>query len=167
MSKESIRKMTLTALLTAFTCVATMVIRIPTPTGGYVNLGDTLVLLSAVLLGPVLGMIAAGVGSAMSDFLAGYMLWVPATLIIKGLMALVAGFCYKKSGKILASGIPAECIMVVGYFVFEAILVGQGWAAAAGIPGNIIQSIFGLTASTVLGRAFQKNSYLRKLFPEL
>ncbi|HAJ97009.1 MAG TPA: ECF transporter S component, partial [Ruminococcus sp.] len=31
----------LTALLTAFTTVATMLIRIPTPTKGYLNLGDT------------------------------------------------------------------------------------------------------------------------------
>ena len=40
-----------TALLAALSCVATLVIRIPSPTGGYMNLGDTVVLLGAYLLG--------------------------------------------------------------------------------------------------------------------
>lgn len=169
--KESIRHIVLTAMLTALTCVATMVIRVPTPTGGYVNLGDTMVLLSAVLLGPVLGMIAGGIGSALSDFLAGYMLWVPATLIIKGLMALVAGLIYQKIGQrkggILLAGIPAECIMVLGYFGFEALLMGQGLGAAAGIPGNLVQAVFGLAAGTLLAQALRRNRYIREVSPGL
>lgn len=167
MSRKPVQKLTLTAMLAAFTCAATMVIRIPTPTGGYVNLGDTLVLLSAVLLGPVYGMIAGGIGSALSDFLAGYMLWVPATLIIKGLMAYSAGYLYRKNGRIVPGGIIAECIMVLGYFTFEALLVQQGWAAAAGIPGNIVQAVFGLVAASVLIRTLRKNSYIKDLFPNL
>ena len=167
MKSQTARTLSLTAMLTALTCAATMVIRIPTPTGGYVNLGDTLVLLSAVLLGPGLGMIAAGIGSALSDFLAGYMLWVPATLIIKGLMALVGGWLYRKSKKLLLAGLPAEMIMILGYFLFEAVLVGQGLGAAAGIPGNMIQAVFGLIAATALVKVLQKNSYLRELFPNL
>lgn len=170
-SMTMIRKLVMTGLLAALTCVATMVIRIPTPTGGYVNLGDTIVLLSAFLLGPVLGMIAGGVGSALSDFLAGYMAWVPATLIIKGLMGLAAGLLYQKQGHskggILLSGLPAECIMVLGYFGFEAALLGQGLGAAVGIPANIVQGVFGLAAGTLLTLALRKNSYIRKAYPAL
>lgn len=169
--KENVRRIVLTALLAALTCVATMVIRVPTPTGGYVNLGDTMVLVSAILLGPVLGMVAGGIGSAMSDFLAGYMLWVPATLVIKGLMALVSGLIYKKlsprKGSILLAGIPAECIMVLGYFGFEALLMGQGLGAAAGIPGNLVQAVFGLVAGTLLAEALRRNRYIREISPGL
>ena len=153
------KKLVMTALLTALTCVATMVIRVPTPTGGYVNLGDAVVLLSAFLLGPVLGAVAGGVGAAMADFLSGCMAWVPATLIIKGCMGLVAGLLYQKLGKkgvgVFLSGLPAELIMVVGYFGFEAALLGQGMGAAVGIPGNLIQAGFGLAAGTLLTLALR------------
>ena len=167
MKNKEIQRLSLCAMFTAVICAATMAIQIPTPTGGYVNAGDAFVLLAAVLMGPWVGMIAGGIGSALSDLLAGYMLWVPATLIIKGIMGLVAGFVFKRTRKVLWAGIPAECIMVLGYFAFEALLVGQGIGAAAGIPGNLMQAVFGLAAATVLVRTFSHNSYLRELFPVL
>lgn len=161
----------MTALLAALTTVATSVIKIPTPTGGYVNMGDTIVLLSAYLLGPIGGMIAGGVGSALADFLAGYMAWVPATLVIKGIMGLVAGLIYQaighKRGGLILSGIPSELIMVFGYFAFEAALMGQGLGAAVGIPANFVQAAFGLVAATLLTEALRRNSYVRKTYPAL
>ena len=84
------RAMVMTALLAALACVATLVIRIPSPTGGYMNLGDTVVLLSAYLLGPAWGAVAAGLGSALADLFSGYTAYVPATLLIKALMAAAA-----------------------------------------------------------------------------
>ena len=67
------KKLVTAALFTAFTCVATMSIRIPTPgTGGYIHPGDALVILSGVILGPGWGFLAAAVGSAMADLLGGY-----------------------------------------------------------------------------------------------
>ena len=61
-----IRSMVTTAMLAALTYAATVVIRIPTPTGGYVNLGDAVVLLAAFLVaGKVTGhesFFAMGVG---------------------------------------------------------------------------------------------------------
>lgn len=167
MKSKEIQRLSLSAMFTAVICAATMVIQIPTPTGGYVNAGDAFILLAAVLMGPLVGMIAGGIGSALSDLLAGYMLWVPATLIIKGIMGLVAGVVFKRTKNVLLAGIPAECVMVLGYFAFEAILVGQGLGAAAGIPGNLMQAVFGLIASTVLVRTLSRNTYLRELFPAL
>ena len=72
-----------------------MVIRVPSPTGGYMNLGDTVVLLGAFLLGPWYGALAGGIGSAMADALAGYMVYAPATLVIKAVMAILAGLLYR------------------------------------------------------------------------
>jgi len=164
---KELQRLSLTAMFTAVICAATMVIQIPTPTGGYVNAGDAFVLLAAVLMGPWVGMIAGGIGSALSDLLAGYMLWVPATLVIKGLMGFIAGLVFKRTKRIIWAGIPAECVMVLGYFAFEAILVGQGLGAAAGIPGNVMQAVFGLAAAVVLVRTLSRNRYLQELFPVL
>ncbi len=80
MTGKNIRKLVLAALLAALTAVATMIIRIPTPTQGYIHLGDGMVLICGILLGPGLGALAAGIGSMMADLIGGYMAWVPGTL---------------------------------------------------------------------------------------
>ena len=67
---SKLKKIVMAALLAAFACVATMSIRIPTPgTGGYIHPGDAIVILSGVILGPVWGLLAAGIGSAMADLI--------------------------------------------------------------------------------------------------
>ena len=73
MTGKNIRKLVLAALLAALTAVATMIIRIPTPTQGYIHLGDGMVLICGILLGPGLGALAAGIGSMMADLIGGYM----------------------------------------------------------------------------------------------
>ena len=60
MNDKKIRKLVLAALLAALVCVATMVVQIPSPMQGYVNLGDCFVLLSGWLLGPWYGFAAGG-----------------------------------------------------------------------------------------------------------
>lgn len=147
----------MTALFAALACVATMSIRIPTPgTGGYIHPGDAIVILSGVVLGPGYGFLAAGIGSALSDLIGGYFVYVPITFVIKGLVALVSGLIYQKmshSGKnrylaVILGGITDIVFVAGGYFICEFFLYGSG--AAASIPANIIQGIGGLVISAVL-----------------
>lgn len=98
--KVNTKKLILAALFAALSCVATMAIRIPTPgTGGYIHPGDAIVILCGVILGPVWGFLAAGMGSCMSDLLGGYLMYVPITFVIKGLVAFSSAFAYQKLGK--------------------------------------------------------------------
>lgn len=83
MSGKHVRLLVLAALFTALTTVATMVIQIPSPMSGYVNLGDCMVLLSAWVLGPFVGAAAGGIGSMLADIITGYAYYAPGTLIIK------------------------------------------------------------------------------------
>jgi len=147
----------MTALFAALACVATMSIRIPTPgTGGYIHPGDAIVILSGVVLGPGYGFLAAGIGSALSDLIGGYFVYVPITFVIKGLVALVSGLIYQKmshSGKnrylaVILGGVTDIVFVAGGYFICEFFLYGSG--AAASIPANIIQGIGGLVISAVL-----------------
>lgn len=167
MRNTKLLKLVLTALFTALCCVATMIIRIPSPTGGYINAGDALVLLSAFLLGPVWGAVAAGLGCCLADALAGYMVYVPATFIIKFLMALVAALLFKKLGEkrpalgVVTGGIVAEIIMIVGYFVFTALVLGMGWGALPEVPGNCVQGVFGVIASSILYAALHRVPYVK------
>ena len=162
------KKLVMAALLTALTCVATMIIKIPSPLKGYLNLGDCVVLLAGWLLSPAYGFIAAGLGSALADLFSGYMIYVPATFVIKGLMALIAfyGFqgLHKKLPELpseIISGIAAEVVMVLGYFVFEGFLYGF-LPSAVNIPANGMQGIAGLILGTVLIKIFKRSKFAMK-----
>ena len=152
------------ALLAALTCVATMIIKIPSPLKGYINLGDCVVLLSGWVLGPFYGFFAAGIGSALADIISSYFIYAPATFVIKGLMAVVAFKIAEKnvnlSGKIL-SGIVAEIIMILGYFVFEGFMYGFK-ASLVNIPANGVQGIAGIVIGVLLIKLFEKNEIINK-----
>lgn len=154
---NNLKKLILAALFAALSCVATMSIRIPTPgTGGYIHPGDAIVILSGVILGPVWGFFAGGIGSALSDLIGGYFVYAPITFVIKGLVALVAGHLYQKIGKtqksryvaVVLGGVADIILVAGGYFVCEYFIYGAG--AAASIPANIIQGIGGLVISCIL-----------------
>ena len=166
-----VKKLVMTGLLAALGCVATMVITVPTPTGGYVNLGDTVVLLGAYLLGPLYGAVAGGIGPALADLFMGYGIYVPATLVIKAAMGLTAALLYRamrrKGWALLVCGIAAETIMVVGYFAYDSLLAGSLAVGLTGMPGNLVQAVFGVVASTLLALALKKNAYVRREFPDL
>ena len=157
------KKIVMIALMAALTCIATMVIRIPSPLKGYVNLGDCIVLAAGWMLPPAYGFLAAGLGSALADLFSGYLIYVPATFLIKGLMALVAFFGFRRCGdrvkKLFArivSGIAAELTMILGYFVFEGLLYGFA-PSLVNIPANAVQGLAGLCIGTVLIGVFEKN----------
>ena len=166
-----IRLLVMTGLFAALGCVATMVLQVPSPTGGYMNLGDTVVILGAYLLGPVWGAVAGGVGPALADLLSGYPMYVPATLVIKAVMGVVAAVLYRALGKkgwgVPVCAVAAEIPMVVGYCLFDGFLAGSLAGSAAGIPSNLVQAAFGIAASTLLALALRKSSYVRKEFPAL
>ena len=168
LSKRSLSRLILAALFTALTCVCTMAIPIPTPTGGYVHPGDCFVILAGVFLGPVLGGLAGGIGSMLSDLFLGYMVYVPATFVIKFLAAFTVGSIFvatrsftnsfaKKNVVFIASGICSSIIVIIGYFLFEWLLTSNALSAAiSGITGNIAQGIASIIFSTLLYHVLER-----------
>ena len=160
MSDSKIKKMVLTALLAALTCVATMIIQIPSPMNGYVNLGDCFVLLSGWLLGPWLGFAAGGIGSMLADIFLGYPHYAPRSLAISVLVAMVAVLLYKVLCKkntyvgLAISGVVSECIMVLGYFLYAGLILGKGLmgevGAIASVPGNCFQAAVGIIIGVIV-----------------
>lgn len=159
--KNKVQRVVVAALLSALICVATMIIKIPTPLKGYVNAGDGFILLGASILSPAYAFLAAGLGSALADLLSGYSSYALATFIIKGLMALFATLILKKlkNSKGILKIIPAivsEIIMVLGYFVYEGFLYGFGPSAVNIIP-NLLQGLAGIIIGLTLIGFFEKN----------
>ena len=164
MRNFNIKKFVLTAVLAALTCASTMVIHIHSPIGGYINLGDSIVVLSGFLLGPVFGALAGGIGSGFADFFTGHPVYIPGTVIIKSLMAISASLIFKSFkrsflGSFLATFI-AELIMVFGYLFYEWVFMGMGYGAMAGILANLLQAVFALILSVIITAVFKKNKFL-------
>jgi uncharacterized membrane protein len=164
---KATQKIVLSALLAALVCVATMLITIPSPLNGYLNLGDGIVLLAAWLLPLPFGALAAGLGSGLADLLSGYSVYAPATFVIKALMALVAyGVCRllaKKINSIVAriiGGVLAELVMVLGYFLFEGILYGFA-PSLVNIPANAVQGVAGIVIGVLLITLLEKQTVIK------
>lgn len=165
--KTETKKIVMTALLAALICIATMMIKIPSPLKGYLNLGDGFVLVAGWMLPPFYGLLAGGIGSALADVFSGYMVYAGATFLIKGGMALVAYFVFHTLSKKFSSliryiigGVSAEILMVGGYYLFEGFLYGFE-ASLVNILPNAMQGIAGIIVGTLLIKI------LNKSFPHL
>ena len=151
MNRNQLRRLTAAALLSALTFCATLFLKLPF-LNGYIHLGDCFVLLAGWLTGPLYAFLSAGLGSALADLAAGYPVYIPATFVIKGVMACLAALLCRKHASALRrilSALLAEAVMVLGYFLYEWALYGIGGALPA-ISGNLLQAAGGLLTSLVL-----------------
>ncbi len=156
MKRNHIRGLVMGAMFCAMIFVATL-IQVPAPGVGNVNLGDGMIILSAWILGGPWAILASALGAALADLATGYVIYAPATLLIKGAMAALAiGLgkwlprCKMPSvlGRIL-SAVCVEIVMVLGYFLWEAFALSLGWGALASIPFNAVQGGFAIVLSLV------------------
>ena len=119
------------AVFAAVTCILTFIVPFTIPTTqGYINLGDIGVMISGLLFGPIIGGVAGGFGSAITDMVLAPQ-YAPATLIIKGLEGFIIGLIsnprknyHKMNFRDFVAVFVGGSIMVVGYFFTEIILYG-------------------------------------------
>ena len=147
-TNQSVKKLTMAGVLAAAIVLLTSVVSIPMPGGfGYINLGDAGVLLAGALLGGGWGALCAGAASALSDVLVGWSIYAPATFLIKGAVALVAGLLFNRTKKNLRYVFfyLAALIVPLGYFLYETILYGTA-TAIPNVAFNTIQCLIGAGA---------------------
>ena len=156
----------LIGIFTALTFIATFILQIPVPaTGGYINIGDVLVMFTALLFGPIIGCISGGFGPMLADILSGYIIYAPATLIIKGIEGFLIGYIAnpkKKNSRISIYDIIAVIIggllIPLGYFIFETFFLSVGIPSAlVEVPGNMFQFIVAAIISILFIAASRKN----------
>jgi len=156
-------QLALSAVMAGLVFVATMIIRIPNPMGGYFNFGDVMIFVSALTFGPFVGGFAGGVGSAISDAI-GFPIFVIPTLVIKSIEGLLAGLitnrktAYRDVFAVIVAGVE----MILGYFLAEYYPLQWGFAGAlAEVPTNIAQIVIG----GVIG--IPVSIVIRKRLPEI
>ena len=150
---QSIKRLTTAGVLAAAIVLLTTLVSIPMPGGlGYINLGDAGVLLAGMMLGGGWGALCAGAASAISDVLLGYTIYAPATFLIKGAVACVAGVLFARTDKKIRYAFLylAALIVPLGYFFYESLLYGST-SAIPNIVFNAMQCIIGAVVATVLG----------------
>lgn len=143
----------------ALNFIVTYWIQIPVPaTGGYINIGDLTVMFTALLFGPIIGGIAGGVGPMLADIFSPWVIYAPATLVIKGIEGFLIGFIanpkdcegrvsYRDIIAVLFGGI----LIPFGYFIYEAFIIKLGTAVAlVEMPGNFFQFGFAAIGSILL-----------------
>lgn len=153
------KNLTRIAALMGLTTVMTMIIQIPTiGTSGYLNLGDMVIFLAAMMLGKRGGFLVGGLGSALADLLLGYTHYAPITLVVKGFEGYIAGSLLETRlgrDKPLFATTVASIWMAFGYYIAEIFMYGAK-AALLAVPGNLMQGILGALVAVILFGALRR-----------
>lgn len=145
------KRLVLAAIFAALVVVFTLFLPIQIPAVGeaaYIHPGDSVIYISAYILGGWLGALGASLGSALADLLAGSNVYILGTFIIKGLMCYAASSVMRRvRGNWWVSTVfgivCGGCVMVGGYFLYELLLFGMEYALVS-LPFNLIQFAAGL-----------------------
>ena len=164
-SRNSVRKLTMLALLTAMSIVFARVLSIST---GFVrfNLGSLPTLLAAVLFGPVEGFAVGAVADMIGGTLSGYSI-NPLITLGAGSVGLVSGLLFQKLSS-LRLGLRLQLSVLAGHLVGSVfintlalhIFYDYPWSLlAARIPNAIVLSAI----NTVLLRILLENKALASM----
>lgn len=140
-----IRRITLTALMSALIFVLTWIPRFPLgATGGYVHLGDAGITFAAAAFGPWVAMVAGGLGTALADLI-GYPQWAIFSFIVHGVQGAVLALIIRKNltwvTAVLAT-LASIVIVAGGYFLAGIILQGVATSLLE-VPFNAVQALSG------------------------
>lgn len=150
----------MTAVMAALIFAATYAVRIPNPmTGGYSHLGDCMIFLGVLILGRKYGALAAAVGGALSDLLAGAAVWVLPTFCIKFIMAFIMGSVIialqNRKHADLIGAVLGGLFQIIAYTLAKVVLIG--WKVAIlSVPNVSIQTAVGIILFLVLSRLLAK-----------
>jgi uncharacterized membrane protein len=134
------------AIMAAVVTVFTTVIQVPNPaSGGYFNLSDVAVIFAAVTFGPWVGLVAGGLGTAISDLILGYAQFAPLSFIAHGGEGLIAGWIVlRRPAWLIPAWLFGVLWMMAGYFVGELIIAGSAQAVADLVGSNWVQALAGV-----------------------
>ena len=154
-------RISLVAIMTAVVAVFTLIIRIPSPIGGYISLCDAAVSFAAYAFGPFPGLIAGGLGAAFADLVGGFPQWAVISFIVHGIEAFLMGLVIRKNSSSIAMKILAAVIAVVivsgGYLLLTTLFGLTVFSEAIlEVPGNIAQSAVGAVIGLLLYTGVRK-----------
>lgn len=159
-SIQDARVIAIIGVMIAVVFVATYFVKVPQPSGGYLNLSDIAIFFVSFIFGPIVGGIAGAVGPSISDAI-GYASYVPGTFVIHGLEGVVAGLIAWRGDirRMVIATIAGCAVMIGGYFIYEWLILRVGIGiAGTDVIGNIWQGLAGAVVAIPLTIAV-RNAY--------
>jgi uncharacterized membrane protein len=159
-SKDTTVNLAVTGLMAALVFVATYFLNVKIPVAGtdktMIGFANVFCILSGLLLGPLYGGLAAGIGSCLFDLLGGWASSAPVTLVTKFAMAFLCGLIAwggdgtaKRLARVVAGAVVGSlsyCAMYLFYSWAKMAVIGSAWGAiriqlAAKIPATLINAV--------------------------
>lgn len=146
----------------ALTAALTYLVRVPSPTGGYTHIGDTLIYLAALLFGPSVGVAVGILGPLAADLLAGYPRWY-VSIVAHGVQGYLAGLGRGRRFRAQAMMLVAAGLaMSFTYFAVNVYIKGVALATASLIRDVFGQSLVSWILSLLLVKPLEKNPVVQK-----
>ena len=156
--------MCISGIFSALVFVVTAYLHVPTY-NGYVHFGDGFIFLAACILPMPYSIIVGVLGAMLADLLTGFAIWAPGSMLIKGLLALLFSCKTKKiiSVRNLVMLLPAALISALGYYLYEALIIGSFAASLAGIPASLVQAAASSIVFIAMGVIMDKYNVKKKM----
>ena len=173
-NKKAIINIAITAVFASLIALMTSQIKMPTGINeGYLHFGDCMIYLASCVLPLPYALLAASIGGATADILAGAAVWAIPTAIIKALNVLPFALIYKfkltkSPEKILNKQIAfmplaSGFITIFGYFIAEGLMYTFP-AALPSVPLSCIQATGSAILWYLAAAALDKMNFKSKLF---
>ncbi len=152
MKKINVKTLVIASFAIAIIFILTAFVTLPIAQFGYVNVGDSAIMLFASILSAPFAFLCSAIGSAMADLYLGYTHYAIFTFIIKGLEGFAIALLLQKiKGKLQPIAyLIGVVIMVLGYYLTDTFLLQNAYAALGGISFNIVQGITSVFIASIL-----------------
>jgi uncharacterized membrane protein len=158
-------QVTTSAVFAGLTAALTSFIAVPSPTGGYTGIGDTMIFVAALLFGPRVGGLSGAIGAVAADLYTGYDRWfisIPA----HGLEGIIAGFARGRRVTVqVALLVIGGFVMASSYFYLNVFIRGLPVAVISYVRDLFGQAGISLILSLIVARSVQR--IMPGLFPKL
>jgi len=138
------------AVLSALYAVMIIILKIPSPTGGYTHIGDLVVFIAALLFGYKVGGIVGIIGSIAADFFVGYERWF-ISILAHGLEGVIPGLSKGRSFIIQAVFcVIGGFLMATTYFFINIFIKGYPLALISYARDLFVQAGISIIVSLII-----------------
>ncbi|MEM1509274.1 MAG: ECF transporter S component [Thermofilaceae archaeon] len=151
------------SLFSALTAVLTYFLKVPSPTGGYTHIGDTMIYLASLLFGVKVGATVGLIGPVIADLVTGYPRWY-VTIVAHGVQGAIAGIGQGKKTHfqvflMILSGI----VMSLTYFAVNVFVKGLSPALVSLARDVFGQTLISVALALLLLKPLERNVTVKKL----
>lgn len=178
MKRINIRTLVISSIFSALVFITTSLTMIRTPFAifkeAYFHAGDSIIFLSAWLLGCPYAIFIASIGSLFADLYLGSPHYMIATFFIKGIMGAIAGiFLYNNNSNKSKTNLSKTILglslsviwMALSYYGYEVFVLGINYLA--NLPNlfvNFAQGIVGVIIYLPLSKIIEKTNIRNRIY---